>query len=142
MDDLSSKCFREYATRVSFNMTLSRNQIAVLRTVRDERQFKDVWKAAKERINQRRPSVFQENRAELGCDDKNRWVPGAKSLQSMGLITWTAPTPNDKHGWIGHNPYALTEAGELMCRMLELAGLIPALAVNDNKKKQRGKKRA
>ena len=136
MDDISRKNFRDYATRVSFNMSLSRNQIAVLRTVRDQQRL-DMFADDMNRIRGGHQTVFQETRAELGMDDKNRWVPGARSLISMGLITHIPPKNNTPDGWKGHNPYAVTEAGDLMCQMLELCGLIPTMQVaNSNKRKK------
>jgi hypothetical protein len=133
----SDKNFREYATRVSFNISLSRNQIAVLHSVRLEQSLPLKWNDW-----DRGPvvsSVEQGRRAYesvLGST-RNLWVPGVKPLITMGFVTWHDPALMVPK-WSEH-VYRLTKPGELMCQMLELAGIIPKLSTANENKKQRRK---
>lgn len=114
-----SKAFREYATRVSFNISLSRNQIFCL------------WNCEQEKTGGRDEALA------FGCA-ADMFVPGAKWLGQHGLVTWTDPvtmTPK----WSRH-PYQLTEAGKHVLALLRIAGLVPQRAVNSNAKDKKAKR--
>lgn len=109
-----NKAFREYATRVSFNISLSRNQIYTLWT-----------------ISSGKTSRPRQDRIDFGLN-ADMFVPGAKWLQQHGMVIWTDPsTMNPSYK---DYPFKLTEAGECMLKLLRIAGLVPEEAVNDDAK--------
>ena len=124
MTDVSARKFRDYATRVSFNLTLTRNQIYVIRTIREE---------CARPISGRQYSVIEGRddirgivRASMNMPGGDMWVPGVRRLSEMGLVEYHDPSLM-KPTWSEH-VWRLTPAGEHVCRLLEVAGLIPALA--------------
>ena len=101
--------FREYATRVSFNVSLSRNQIWVL------------WCLSQGRTG-------RGDHVDFGLHH-DMFVPGAKWLGAHGLVTHYPERMRE-----GRFTYELTEAGRHLLALVRLAGLVPAEAVNDDKK--------
>jgi hypothetical protein len=95
-----NQSFREYATRVTFNLSLSRNQIFVL------------WCCANSNIK------LSLRHKEFGLQH-DIFVPGAKWLISHGFITYV-----HTEGW-SMFPYQLTEVGKHAYALLELAGVLP-----------------
>lgn len=114
---MSNKAFRDYATRISFNISLTRNQIYTL------------WNISEQKLVR-----TKEERTELGvgCD---MFVPGAKWLCQHGLVDWTDPTTMTPK-WKDY-PYKLTEAGLYVLGLLQIAEIIPKSAANTNKKQQK-----
>lgn len=98
-----NKAFAEYATRVSFNLTLSRNQAYVLCLV------------ARQSIGKKRDIT--------GFPDM--FVPGVKGLQERGLLAWTDPSTM-KPKW-SRFPYELTDAGKHVYALLQMAGVASAI---------------
>ena len=101
--------FREYATRVSFNISLSRNQIYVL------------YQMSLKKIGDR------EDMDKFGLQTDN-FVPGAKWLGSHGFVTYTPPGE-----MVGSKryPWELTETGHHVIALLRIAGLIPEEVVEN-----------
>lgn len=110
----TNKAFREYATRISFNISLSRNQIYTL------------WNISLQKLYRPR-----EEMAEFGLNI-DMFVPGAKWLCQHGLVTWVDPITM-KPPWKEY-PYKLTEAGTHLLALLRIAEVIPKEAVNTNEK--------
>lgn len=109
-----NKLFREYATRISFNISLSRNQIFTL------------WNISEGRLGNRQAAID----FGIGSD---MFVPGAKWLESHGLLTYTDPVTM-KPKWKDY-PFKLTEAGEHILSLVRIAGIIPEQSINNNKKR-------
>lgn len=131
MDDITRKNFRDHVTRVSFNLSLTRNQIAVLVGIRNELGFS---------LNEMmaRKVGYRQIREKMG-DTTNMFLPGSQALMKMGLVEH-APFEGRISGDERHDSWRLTEAGKLTIRMLELAGLIPEMiAANSNSSKKRKK---
>lgn len=146
-----NKAFRDYATRVSFNITLSRNQVATLRHVVFDIE------------NENRYDGFDARhraRVEAQCDHRSMgladmYVIGLRVLYANGLIEadprFTAENERfdkavahyEKHG--GSRPLRkywgpsnrLTAAGEHVVALLRIAGLIQMPASNTNARKRR-----
>ena len=98
-----NQAFAEYATRVSFNLTLSRNQSYVLCLI------------ARESIGTaKKVTGFADN-----------FVMGARSLQEKGLVTHTDPTTIKPR--YSRFPYELTEAGKHVYALLQMAGIAAAI---------------
>lgn len=114
MNDLSASKFRDYATRVSFNLSLTRKQITVLLMVREMARFDRSGAAAD--LTDTAQSIIGHFRT-LGFPHPDVSVLGVQKLIAMGLVERNAPVV--VWGW------RLTDAGEHVCRLLELAGLIP-----------------
>jgi hypothetical protein len=131
--------FRDYATRVSFNLTISRNQIACLRVVLFDLAFEEESFDARNNIKEEHGAVVSHH------------VTGMNGLEKMGLIV-RDPTceaedkASEKSLQDGVRFYRkywgpawrLTPEGEHVVSLLEAAGLIvrPA-AANSNQKQQR-----
>lgn len=101
-----STLFRQYASRVSFNVTLSRTQMWALYQV-GNRVF----------------GLSKSEREKLTGDSVCYFIPGVKALERMGLVTFTDPvtmTPK----W-SRDTYNLTAEGEHVLCLLELAELVP-----------------
>lgn len=100
---MTNAAFREYATRVSFNISLSRNQIYCLYCLSNQSTGKT------------------ELRRQFGLGN-DMFVPGAKWLGVNGLVKYT----KFEGGPSDHNfPWELTEAGRHVLGLLKIAGLIP-----------------
>jgi hypothetical protein len=142
----NNRAFRDYATRVSFNLTLSRNQIANLRHI--------VFELENEPELSKREYLDRANFTRAaGADYTSMWFVGFKSLERMGLIShhprWTAIIQKFEAekaaGKRVYMPtafcpqYALTPAGEHVVELLRISGLIHQRANNSNR---RGKRRA
>jgi hypothetical protein len=99
-----SQAFREYATRVSFSIQLTRNQIYTL------------WVISQARFEK------SGEREAFGLKH-DMFIPGAKWLQARGLVDYTDPTSmKPPHATF---PYTLTLAGTHILSLLEIAGLVP-----------------
>jgi len=145
----TNKAFRDYATRVSFNMTLSRNQIYALRSVMLDIELQDrSWdERTKATTELRRRVTGHETGNEFYHDN---YVSGVRKLLAMGLFEndprWTADQKQcDEARALGHNgykkywgpSYQITEAGHAVIALLRIAGLIEPAAANINKPKRR-----
>lgn len=141
-----NRAFREYATRVSFNMTLSRNQIYALRCILLEIEHQEM---AFEKRRDIIRVVEIEHKAAGGYDN---FIGGGRALARMGLVE------NDPR-WVAENQrcdaitasgghalrkywgpsWQLTEAGRHVVALLQIAGLIhlPSNAANANKRERR-----
>ena len=117
-----NKAFREYATRVSFNISLSRNQIWTL------------YQISMGKVNQDR-----DGRIAFGIE-QDMFVPGAKWLEQHGLAIWTDPGKMNP-AWKDF-PWKVTDAGGHLLALLRIAGLIPIEATNNNGVKPRQSVRA
>lgn len=144
MTSQQNRAFRDYATRVSFNLTLSRNQIANLRHI--------VFDIENEELayEQRRQAAEQANSESPPC-----FIVGNKALQSMGLIDhdprWVAENErSDAAHKVGTRyfrkywgpSWQVTPAGEHVVELLRMAGLIPQRAVNSNVRRLKTRTRA
>ena len=133
-----NKVFREYATRVSFNLSLSRNQISHLAAIAAVENVHAGWL---ERSNLKDQAI-----AEIGGNPR-LFIVGNRSLVGMGLIEdnplWVAfekayevakahgkPEPPEPLV----NLYILTDAGRSVVSLLRIAGLIPQAAANTDRR--------
>ena len=134
----SNKAFRDYATRVSFNMSLSRNQIFVLRSV-----MLDIQMQAKT-FNERTDATRALRDEIRGVGAPDYYVSGIRHLLSIGILEndprWTADEKQcdeaRANGLRAIKKYwgpscRLTEAGLHVVALLRLAGLIEPAAAND-----------
>lgn len=134
MNTQQNRAFRDYATRVSFNLTLSRNQIANLRHIVFEIEHETMA------FDQRKLAAEQADSGSPAC-----FIVGGKSLHSMGLIDhdprWIAENERSDAAQKAGVRYLrkywgpswmVTPAGEHVVELLRLAGLIPQRAVNSN----------
>jgi hypothetical protein len=142
-----NRAFREYATRVSFNMTLSRNQIYALRCILVEIEYTHL---SRDLVWDKRHEIERENKA-VGASDN--YVMGARALERMGLVGhdpgWLAENARLEAAkaagerfpsWKHKGPsWQLTEAGTHVVALLRIAGLIhmPEAAANTNKRERR-----
>ena len=134
-----TRAFRDYATRVSFNMSLSRNQVGHLAGI--------VMEIENERLHgglefETRSAKREEAVAGAG-GYPNLFVVGRGSLVRMGLVDhdprWIAAHESKEKDafWKYTGPgYRLTPAGEHVVELLRIAGLIPKAAVNTNRKRR------
>lgn len=123
MNSADLQAFREYVTRVSFNLTMSRNQVAALRDI----------VIMIEHGHEKRMDLRQYEREQFGY--YGNFVIGARWLGSHGLVKHTDPTTMQPP-W-SKCPWELTEAGEHVVGLLRLAGLIPAKISNNNKQRKK-----
>lgn len=141
-----NKAFREYATRVSFNMSLSRNQIFVLRQIALTQHSR--WGTFDERVAA--TVELQDERKSLGMRDM--FIPGMRTLVGMGLISVHPKQVEDDERCAREKAagksfverkywgpsWLLTEAGEHVVALLRIAGLAEAAApANQNETKRR-----
>lgn len=150
----SSRAFRDYVTRVSFNLSMSRNQVATLRSVVLDIEGWDLSKPWHERhkgMDARRAEI-KEARAN-GHHAADMYIPGLRYLLSTGLVRETEASvaarkadedEKAKYGYLRNGarfwnvqPHELTEAGKHVVELLRLAGLIPMAAANSNQKRKR-----
>lgn len=136
--------FRDYATRVSFNLSLSRNQVGHLAGIVFENELEEFRGKINTDAFYQRADATRNIVAETGGNPAN-FIVGRKALLNMGLVEF-----NPK--WVAENKrvdklkekgiqyinrkywgtvYVLTPAGDLVVELLRLAGLIPAKAAND-----------
>ncbi len=136
----SARAFRDYATRVSFNMSLSRNQVGHLAAVVMEIECEGEKPELETRAARRHDTVVEAGgRPAL-------FVVGYGSLARMGLIEpdprWTAANESKEPGafWKYTGPsYRLTPAGVHVVELLRIAGLIPKAAANEQRKRRTAK---
>lgn len=129
----SNRAFRDYATRISFNLSLSRNQVAIMRSVAiaiEANGGKPIYVGgADDKIgvstDYRNQHVAQRS---AGDQIPNMFVPGSRSLEANGLLQHAR---NDKGGI---TTWDLTPAGWHIIALLRIAGLIPERAANSNRK--------
>lgn len=93
--------FASYATRVAFNLSLTRPQIFYLTTIADQTIHE-------------RSTVYEDPQR------TNHFVPCANVLLNRGLVTHY---PNGKPGPNGEIWWELTEAGKHVMALLRIAGL-------------------
>ena len=131
--------FSDHVQAIAFNLTLSRRMIGLLQVARDGLM---IWADG---LNDKSPAalVRREHAKQLtvlahGADN----IIGLSSaLQRRGLI-YRPPILDEKNGsdyWgdsrkQGVPLYRLTRAGELVCDLLEEAGLMPAPAYRKSKR--------
>ena len=119
----NEQAFAEYATRVSFSMTLTRTMIYYLEQIA-------LYGGAYN--EQREPVDYYERRADRmarGGPWQEAFIPGFRSLEKRGLAEhngdWLLRTANDEQNsrldlsWV----YRLTEAGEHTLALLRIAGV-------------------
>jgi hypothetical protein len=142
-DQQSQLAFRDYATRVSFNLSLSRNQIGHLAAAVLEIEHEGAFANLNDRCDGKRVDKLHGAVVQAGGNPSN-FVVGYGSLIRMGLLIhdprWLAARESEVRGafWKYTGPaHQLTEAGAHVVALLRLAGLIPKSAVNDRVKKRR-----
>jgi hypothetical protein len=141
------QAFREYATRISFNLTMSRNQVASFGAiVLDFEQHTTRLPYDETKCN---ITALAQVRREQGLTD--RFICAARWLQANGFIREHPAIAKmrleheakpDAHKWDWslfekHPQYILTEAGEHMAALLRLARLIPQRAANTPRRKKK-----
>ncbi len=154
----AQRAFRDYVTRVSFNLTMSRNQIGVLRSiVLDIESWqanagKNWFDRGEGNKEARELRVYA--RTQMGVTLADNFIVGMRYLMGTGLIRETVAHAEQEAriaamAKAGKQPplrstdiqhFEMTEAGEHVVALLRLAGLIPARAVNANvsRKRKRG----
>lgn len=141
----ANKAFRDYATRVSFNMTLSRNQIWVLRCI-----MLEIENSTLNFVERHAMGKALRERPGGGEWYNDNYIGGARRLMSMGLIEHTKGWIEDEENCrrmesLGKRPlkqywgpsYQFTRAGLAVIELLRIAGLVPPAAANDAKPKKR-----
>jgi hypothetical protein len=126
--------FRQYVTRVSFALTLSRNQVSVLTDIVFRIEDFKAHGANRFVVDTPRDREIKARKAAGECVHDN-FVMGARWLGERGLVKHTDPSTMTPK-W-SRFPYELTEAGEHVVALLRIAGLMPAAAANTNRKKKR-----
>jgi hypothetical protein len=139
-----NKAFRDYATRVSFNMTLSRNQIFTLRVVMMDIEMQNAT------FDDRTRATYNMRKGQMEENLPDRYVCGIRALLAMGLVEndprWAADEKQcDEAKARGERAIKkywgpscqITEAGEHIVALLRIAGLIAPAAVNQNRKGRR-----
>lgn len=134
----ATRAFRDYATRISFNISLSRNQVGHLAGVVAEIENGD-YRSMSEKLSERksyaacalvggRPNLFivgHGSLARMGLIEHDpRWLKAQEKHEGMAYANYLGPT------------YRLTAAGEHVVELLRIAGLIPAAAANTNRKRK------
>jgi hypothetical protein len=146
----SKRAFRDYVTRVSFNLSMTRNQIGCLREIVLNIEHPPVYTATLGGIapgvgTVERHELRKYARTELGETIADNVIVGRRWLEGHGLIeptkAWLAEGARlealEKPGNRGLRDYSiqqyqLTEAGTHVVALLRLAGLLPLPAVNQN----------
>lgn len=118
--------FQQFTTRISFSLTLTRNQVAVLNCVRKEMALFEITKNTDCLFSGKQDSPFSQYRAEAGS---NIFVPGVKALEQRGLIKWEDPTLMEPR-W-SRPSHRLTAAGEHTVALLVLAGVLEKLDIKE-----------
>lgn len=148
-----NQAFREHVTRVSFSLTLTRNQLATLRSVvLDYEDWKHRGSAyepgfgagSEERRLQRKHS-----REEFGITIPDAFIVGIRFLIHAGLAERTPEIVADEarlDQLKAEGKYAVrkyygpanrpTEAGWHLVALLRIAGLIPEALANENRKRR------
>ena len=133
----ATRAFRDYATRVSFNMSLSRNQVGHLAGIVMEIENDGLQNEFKSRMDARQDAVVEAGgRPAL-------FIVGRGSLVRMGLVEndprWikanARKVPGDFWKYTGP-PYQLTPAGKHVVELLRIAGLLPKAAANEQGKRK------
>jgi hypothetical protein len=137
-----TRAFRDYATRISFNMSLSRNQVGHLAGVVMEIENEELLNQLDFDTRVKRKDQEVDNNG----GRSNLFVTGRRSLLNMGLVVhdprWLAASKacelDKRLFWKYTGPsYQLTPAGQHVVELLRIAGLIPKAAANSNKKHKR-----
>ena len=102
-----NQAFHDYATRVSFNLTLTRNQIAAFEHVVHDIKL---WEL------KGKLTTFDH------MNDISRFVPAVKKLGEMGLVIHT--DPGEMNPKWSRCVWTLTPAGSLVWQLLREAGLV------------------
>lgn len=136
-----ARAFRDYATRVSFNLSLSRNQLGHLVGI--------VTEIEAYRANSKLGWLSRVDLRDAAVDAaggrSNMFVVGRGSLQRMGLIEDDSRFAERErlkklgkpHGNYDGPRFQLTPAGERVVALLRLAGLMAPAAANDRRAKKR-----
>ncbi len=133
---VESQTFRDYTTRISFNLSLSRNQVghlaAAVMEIENEGTLTDFEKRHKRNHDAvmdsgGRPSLF---------------VVGYGSLLRMGLLVYdqrylTARSKGHEFWKYTGPSYQLTPAGTHVVELLRIAGLMPQAAANTQRKRRK-----
>ena len=111
-DPMINNAFANYATRVSFNLSLTKTQVFYLWQVKS-RNFVSVREGVHTPVAMPKHDVF---------------VPCVRGLIDRGLVVRherivDCDNPQPPYPW----PYELTEAGEAVYKLLVLAGLVPEI---------------
>lgn len=139
----SNRAFRDYATRISFNLSLSRNQLGHLAGVISEIEAYEANRA----LGWERRCDIRQAAVEAAGGNPNMFIVGRGSLKRMGLIEDNPQRLEEerralvngryrKDRYDGPN-YRLTPAGVHVVELLRLAGLIAPAAANSNRKRKR-----
>lgn len=141
----SNRAFRDYATRISFNLSLSRNQLGHLAGVVSEIEAYE----ANSTIGWERRMDVREAACEASGGRPNMFIVGRGSLARMGLIERDPRQIEDDRRKESEGPhrksrydgpvYRLTPAGAHVVALCRLAGLIAPAAANSNRKRKRRK---
>ena len=133
----ASQTFRDYTTRISFNLSLSRNQVGHLAAA--------VMEIENEHLGETKMDIQRNKREKevimAAGGRPNLFVVGYGSLCRMGLLVhdprWKA-VYGTKEFWKYNGPaYQLTEAGKHVVELLRIAGLMPQVAANTQKRKRK-----
>lgn len=131
----TNRAFRDYATRVSFSLNMSRNQVSTLRSM-----VLDIECAEQNGYRpDNMPGTEDRKRTYLQTGSPDQFVIGARWLQSAGLVKWTDPIAMNPK-W-SREPWELTEAGKHVVALLRIAGLIPERVANTNPRPETQAKR-
>lgn len=146
---MTNRAFRDYATRVSFNMSLTRNQILVFADVLYKIEHPG-YQIGKTPYNEARNAA-----REAGDHLQDAYIVGYRKLKEIGLVEdhplWKAEERRIDalkeagksifpHQLYSLPRYQLTKVGECMAVMLREAGLIAQAPANSNTRRKKKKK--
>jgi hypothetical protein len=140
-----NRAFRDFATRVSFNVTFSRNQVAAFRAIVMDLEAPlpvsdgTLWgpgRAAlhRDRVENHIPDLFVMG---LRWLMSNGFVREHPKIAEMRVKHERDGAPWQWSLFTKYHPYQLTEAGEHMAGLLRIAGLIPQQVANDQNQRKR-----
>ena len=107
--------FRDYSTRIHFNISLTRNQIFTL------------WAMEQMEKNHGKGFCFP-RKNDYGVEGADHFVTGARKLEAMGLVVHQNPL-DMKPRW-SRPAWTLTPAGTHVIALLRMAGLVAYEATN------------
>ena len=112
-----NKVFAEHVTSTAFFLSISKKQMEYLAFLRrfpygceDQNRFGGYY-------HQLRDNVI----------GKDTWIASMRSIANKGLVVWIIHDSERQHGH-----YEITKAGELVCDLLEEAGLIQSKEISAN----------
>lgn len=126
--------FADYVSRISFNLTLSKEMVTSLAAIDHWRRF-DAAHGHNTHMH-----TYSDGLDSLRFPHQSHHVVGHKGLESRGLIIWR--DPGDMTPKWSEPTYIITPAGEHVLALLKIAGLVIERPVAANEEKPRVRRQA